>query len=78
MKTIQKKYQKLDLLLTNITKDFPSSQKDWKQFEQNHVTIALNILFVPHNIKTIRLAYKSKYNQERENQVVLLITDGKK
>ena len=42
------------------------------------MTIALNILFVPHNIKTIRLAHKSKYNQERENQVVLLITDGKK
>ena len=52
---------------------------DQKKFEQNNKTIALNILFVPHNTKTIRLAYKSKYNRKRENQVVLLmITDGKK
>ena len=52
---------------------------DWKKFAQNNKTIAPNILFVPHNTKTIRLAYKSKYNHESENQVVLLmITDGKK
>ena len=31
----------------------------------------------PHNTKTINLAYKSKYNRKRKNQVVLLmITDG--
>ena len=59
--------------------DFPSHQKDWKKFEQNNKTIALNILFVPHNTKTIRLPYKSKYNRKRENQVVLLmIINGKK
>ena len=52
---------------------------DWKMCEQNNKTIALNIWFIPHNTKTIRLAYKSKYNRRRENQVVLLmITDGKK
>ena len=49
---------------------------DWKKFEQNGKTIPLNILFVPHNAKTIKLAYKSKYNRKRENQVVL-ITNGK-
>ena len=50
-----------------------------KKFEQNNETITLIILFVPDNAKTIRLAYKSKYNRKRENQVVLLmITDGKK
>ena len=32
-----------------------------------------------HNTKEIRHAYKSKYNLNRENQVILLmITDGKK
>ena len=36
-----------------------------KKFEQNNKTIALNILFVPYNTKTIRLAYKSKYNRNR-------------
>ena len=57
--------------------DFPAGIKDWKKFERNNKTIALNILFVPHNEKTINLAYKSKYNRKRENQVVLLmITDG--
>ena len=52
---------------------------DWKKLEQNNKTITLNILFVPHNTKTIRLAYKSKYNCKLKNQVVLLmITGGKK
>ena len=59
--------------------DFPAIIKDWKKFERNNKTIALNILFIPHNTKTINLAYKSKYNRKRENQVVLLmITDGEK
>ena len=31
--------------------DFPSHSKDWKKFEQNNKTIALNILFIPHNTK---------------------------
>ena len=48
-------------------------------FAQNKKTIALNILFVPHNAKKIRLAYKSKHKFMRENQVVLLmVTEGKK
>ena len=52
--------------------DFPSHQKDWK-------SIALNVLFVPYNTEKIRLAYKSKYNTKRGNQVILLmITDGQK
>ena len=50
--------------------------KDWKKFKQNNKTIALNILYVPPNTKTINLAYKSKYNRKRKNQVVLvMITD---
>ena len=59
--------------------EFPAGIKDWKRFERNNKRIALNILFVPHNEKTINLAYKSKYNPQRKNQVVLLmITNGKK
>ena len=50
--------------------------KDWKKFEQNNKTIALNILFVPCNTKQIKSAYISKCNHERDNQVILLmITD---
>ena len=34
---------------------------------------------MPDNTKEIRHAYKSKYNWNRENQVIILmITDGKK
>ena len=59
--------------------NFPSQKEDWKKFESNNKSIALNILFVPYNTKEIRLAYKSKHNFKRENQVILLmITDGKK
>ena len=58
---------------------FPAGIKNWKRFERNNKTIDLNILFVPHNEKTINLAYKSKYNRKRENQIVLLmITNGEK
>ena len=58
---------------------FPSQGKDWKKFESNNKSIALNILYVPHNTEKIRHAYKSKCNLSRENQVILLmITDGEK
>ena len=60
--------------------EFPSHSKDWKKFEQNNKTIALNTLFVPYNTKQIRPAYISKYNHERNNQVILLMitNDDKK
>ena len=59
--------------------DFPSTSKDWKKFELNNESIALNILYVPHKTRNISLAYKSKHNLTREKQVILLmITDGDK
>ena len=58
--------------------NFLSHQKDWKKFEQNNKTIALNILFVPCNTKQIRLAYKSKYNRKQDNQVILLMITNDK
>ena len=45
---------------------FPSHRKDWKKFELNNKSIALNILYVPYNTKKIRHAYKSKYNVKRK------------
>ena len=57
--------------------EFPSHSKDWRKFKQNNKTIALNILYVPYNTKQIKQAYISKYNNERDNRVnLLLITDG--
>ena len=59
--------------------DFPSTNKDWKKFELNNESISLIILYVPHKTRKICLAYKSKYNLTRENQVILLmITHGEK
>ena len=59
--------------------EFPARPKDWKKFERNNKTIALNILFIPHNKKTIRVAYRSEYNNKSKKQVILLkITDCKK
>ena len=55
---------------------FPSDKEDRKKFEQNNKEIVFTVLFVPHNKKEIELAYKSKYNCKRKNQVILLmITD---
>ena len=59
--------------------DFPAGIKNWKIFEKNNETIALNILEVPLDEKNIIHVYKSKHNHTLKNQVVLLmITDGKK
>ena len=59
--------------------DFPSTGKEWKTFESNNKSIALNILYVPYNTEKITHAYKSKHNLTREDQVILLmITDGEK
>ena len=58
--------------------DFPAEIKDWEKFERNNNDIALNILYASPNKEEIKLAYKSKYNRKRKNQVVLLmITDNK-
>ena len=58
--------------------DFPATSEDWKKFELNN-EVALNILYAPHNTRKIHVAYKSKHNLTRENQIILLmITDGEK
>ena len=57
--------------------EYPSHWKDWRKCEFNNKAIALNVLFVPYNTKEIRQAYISKHNDERDNQVnLLMITDG--
>ena len=53
--------------------EYPSHLKDWRKFECNNKTTALNILYVPYNTKQIKQAYISKHNNERD---FLMITDG--
>ena len=58
--------------------NFPTAKKDWNKFELNNKNVALNILYVPFNTKKIEIAYKSKYNLIRDNQIILLmISNGK-
>ena len=53
--------------------NFPANKKDWNRFELNNKDVALNILYVPFNTKKIEIAYKSKYNLVRDNQIILLM-----
>ena len=58
--------------------NFPAAKKDWIKFEVNNKNVALNILYAPFNTKKIEIAYKSKYNSIRDNQIILLmISNGK-
>ena len=47
MKKNWKKIKKIK----KIDTDFSSYQREWEEFEQNNISIALNILFVSHNMK---------------------------
>ena len=52
-------------------------QRDWKKFQQNNESIALNVLFLSQNSEEITLVYKSEHNFKRENNVLwLMINDG--
>ena len=53
--------------------NFPANKKDWHRFEVNNKNVALNILYVPFNTKKFEIAYKSKYNLVRDNQIILLM-----
>ena len=82
---IEKDPQRISKLKPYINKynwegiEFPAGPKEWGKFERNNKTIALNVLYIPHNTKTIRVAYRSEHNNKRKKQVILLmITDGEK
>ena len=58
-----------------VDTDFSSHQRNWKEFEQNNTSIALNILFVSYNSEEIKLAYKSNYNKHKNQVILLMIND---
>ena len=45
--------------------------------KKNNKTVALNILYIPYNIKQIKQAYISKFNNERNNQVNLIMVTNR-
>ena len=69
---IKEKELKKILKFKRVDTDFSSYQRECEEFEQNNNSVALNILFVPHNSEEVKLAYKSNYNK-RKNQVILLM-----
>ena len=69
---IKEKELKKLLKFKRVDIDFSSHQRYWENFEQENNSIAINVLFVPHNSEEIKLAYKSSYNK-RKNQVILLM-----
>ena len=69
---IKEKELKKLLNFKRVDTDFSLHQRDWEKFEQEKASIALNILFVPHNSEEIKLVYKSIYNK-RKNQVTFLM-----
>ena len=76
LKRIHIEYLILNSLLISIIGkklDFPLHKKDWKKFELNNKSIALDILYVPYNTEKIRHVYKSKYSLKLKNQLILLM-----
>ena len=51
-------------------------KRDWKNFEQNNKSTALNVLFSLKDSEEITLLYKSEYNLKRENKVLLLMINN--
>ena len=74
--TVAINYQNINNHLERVNNINPFTNKcNWKEIANNK-SIALN---VTHMLHIITHAYKSKYNLNRENQVILsMITDGKK
>ena len=77
--TLEKDPQRIWKLKPYINKynwegiEFPAGPKEWGKFERNNKAIALNVLYIPHNIKTTSVSYRSEYNNKRRKQAILLI-----
>ena len=82
--TIEKNPERISKLKHYINKynwegiDFSAGPKEWIKFEKSNKIIALNILYIPHNTKTISPAYRSEYNNKRKKQVVLFTINNSK
>ena len=51
--------------------NLPSEKDDWKKFEKNNLTIALNVLYAKK--EKIYPAYVSKHNSNCEKKAILLM-----
>ena len=73
---MKKKFENIFKKIKHEDKDFSSQKRDWGNFEQNNVSVALNVLFASQNSEEITLLYKSEHDYNRENKVLqLMIND---
>ena len=70
---MKKEFENIFKKIKHEDKDFSSHKRDWENFEQNNESIALNVLFSSKDSEEITLLYKSEYNLEWENKVLLLM-----
>ena len=82
IKNNSERISKIKPFINNLDWDnnnFPPQEQDYKTFKMNNKSIALNILFIPHNTEKISQVYKSGFNKTRQKQLILLmITGGQK
>ena len=70
---MKKQFENTFKQIKHEDKAFSLHKRDWEDFEQNTESVALNILFLSKDSEEITLLYKSEYNLERENKVLLLM-----
>ena len=70
---MKKEFQNVFGKIKHEDKDFSLHKKEQNNFEQNNELVALNVLFSSKDNEEITLLYKSEYNLERENKVLLLM-----
>ena len=71
LKNVWKKIEKI----RRSDEDFSSHQRDWKEFEQNNISITLNVLFESYNSEEIKLTYKSRYNNQQVQKSCNFVND---
>ena len=69
----KKEFENIFKKIKHEDKDFSLHKRDWENFEQNNESMAIDILFSSKDSEEITLLYKSEYNLERENEVLLLM-----
>ena len=70
---MMKEFENIFKKIKHEDKDFSLHKRDWENFEQNNESMAIDILFSSKDSEEITLLYKSEYNLERENKVLLLM-----
>ena len=78
---MKEEFENISEKIKHEDKDVSLHKRDWEKFEQNNKSTALNVLFSSKDSEEITLLYKSEYNLERENKVLLLMindNDNKK